>query len=103
MNMTSDIDFACRVFLKLVSEKDERLEIGSRIREKMKASIAKGEEPSGYRADWLRESALEIIRTLGSQAQKFNTTYSSDKISAQDMVDALATAMNLLIKKIKED
>lgn len=96
--MTQDIEFAHKVFTKIGDMIDQKLENGLRLREAMKAAIERGEPVDNYRADWLKATAIQIINTLHSSAEAFNQKFTEDRISLHDLMDALATAMNLVEK-----
>lgn len=100
--MQQDIDFAHKVFVKISESIDRKLENGLKLRESMRAAIDRGEIVDNYRADWLKATAVQIINTLHLSASNFNEKFTEDRISLHDLMDALATAMNL-VEKAAED
>jgi hypothetical protein len=62
----------------------------------MHQSLKDGKVPGGYRANWLKDSALLMIDVLGQIAKDFDTAHSDDKCSAADLLDILATAAGII-------
>lgn len=91
--------YVCRVLTSVLSTNEQKLEKGAERRDEVYAAIARGEVPEGYRADWLRDSAFEIIEYLKMLAADFNEQFPDDRASIQDMLDILATAMGHIKKK----
>lgn len=81
------------VFTTLVSKNNTDLATGVQRREDMLASLKRGEQPQGYRAEWIRESARRLIDELEQIAKDFNAKHPNDRCSAQDLMDVLATTM----------
>lgn len=93
---------ACEVLHRYLSKGENRLEHGARLRAAMFEAIKRGEKPTGYRAEWLRGTAMEIISTLEDCALEFNLNHPNDQISAMDLMDALATAMGILKREAQK-
>lgn len=87
---------ACEVLHRYLSRGEGRLERGVMLREAMFQAIKRGEKPTGYRAEWLRKTAMELIATMEDCALEFNLNHEDDQISAMDLMDVLATAMGVL-------
>lgn len=92
------IKFANEVLYNLLTTQKKRLENSVQKRNALMASIDRGETPTGYRADFLRESAQRILIELGAIARDFNAAHPDDRCTAQDFVDVLNTTI-LWIKK----
>jgi hypothetical protein len=75
----------------IVSDKTKAIQRGARDRERIAQTIARGEEPYGHRVDWIQEAAEAVNQALMIKAREFNDRYPGDRISVQDMLDALAT------------
>lgn len=73
-----------------------RLKRGLMRREQMRQIIEAGIEPTGPRADWLRQTANRLIQELGVAAEEFNAANPDDLISANDFVDAMTTAIGVI-------
>ena len=58
--------------------------------------LEQGGQPGGYRAQWLKDSAMVIIDTLGDLAQDFDDSHCDDRCSANDLFDIMATAIGIL-------
>ncbi len=58
----------------------------------MHAVLDQGEQPTGYRACWVRQSAAQVSELLGEIAEQFNSDYADDAATVGDMLDILATA-----------
>lgn len=48
--------------------------------------------PSGKGADWIADTAFQIIELLGKQADTYDANNPDDIITVADMIDVLATA-----------
>jgi len=79
--------------LQVVTDPGVKLRWGARLREEIRQQLSKGQTPTGYRVNWLRETGMELIDTLQRQAQTFNDRYRHDRISVSDMCDALTTTL----------
>ena len=64
----------------------------------MHQAVAEGKRPTGYRADWLRDSALRIVGVLGDIAAEFDEKHraDNDKCSLLDLLDLVCTANGML-------
>jgi hypothetical protein len=87
---------ACEVLHRYLSKGENRLEHGAQLRDAMFEAIKRGEKPTGYRAEWLRKTAMELIATMEDASLEFNLNHPDDQISAMDLMDVLATAMGVL-------
>lgn len=90
---------ASRILLKFVTDRESKLKYGLQRRAEMFALIAKGEEPKGYRPEWLKSAVSAVIKVLLSKAQEFNAKYPQDCISSKDFLDVLATALDRIKKQ----
>lgn len=89
---------------RVVVSEDIKLEWGARQRQLLREQIASGSKAPNYRAVWLRSTRDAVIDTIKKRSEVFNNTYKHDKISAQDMMDALTTTLNhfkLAMDKLK--
>jgi len=78
----------------------QRLANGARLRAEMMRQIERGEQPQpGYRARWLQESAVAIIRLLAERGEAFNSSYPDDACSVADHLDALFSARTMLLEQ----
>ncbi len=82
--------------LRVVTDSSTALSRGAADRARIAKINEAGGTPTGHRVDWLKETALKLNDTLMDQAFKFNEAYPSDRISVQDLGDALATIMGQL-------
>lgn len=87
------------IFVSLLNNRDVRLARGARLRQEMHEKFAKGERPTGYRADWIRGSATKILRELQKLGLDFNATHTDDQCSVNDLMDVLTTAIGHLKKR----
>jgi hypothetical protein len=83
---------ANRIILKFVTDKDAKLRYGARLRAMMQEAISRGEEPKGYRVDWILKTVTEMFAWLATKAAEFNAAHPQDAISADDFSDVLSTA-----------
>lgn len=93
-------EFVLKTMKKVLEMQAVRLQRGVRLRQELQDALRKGETPTGYRVGWLRDSGYEIISLLNKIAVKFDKEHTSDKASAQDLMDILSTAMHILKKAI---
>lgn len=90
------IEFASNVFESMHTSHVDRLAHGKARRKMIGDQIARGEKPTGYRVDWLADSAMKIIDALGQIAQDFDQKHHDDKASVSDLADILATALEIM-------
>ena len=93
-----DIQKTIDTFVQLTSQHANRLKRGTKLREKMHNAVAEGKRPTGYRAEWLRASAIKIVEVLGEIAEEFDEKHAADwdKSSILDLMDILSTANGML-------
>ena len=82
--------------LHITTDPGVKLRWGSRLREEIRLQLQKGQMPTGYRVDWLRNTRAALVETLQREAQAFNEKYRHDCISVSDLADALSTALHQL-------
>jgi len=99
--MDEDAKSASLVLLRFVTDKEAKLRYGAKLRASMQASISRGEEPSGYRVEWILQTVSDIFTWLGTRAAEFNAKHPQDRVSADDFSDILATASARLKKSRK--
>lgn len=87
-----------QTFQKVIQHNKDRLEFGLLDRERIKAQIENGERPTGYRVKAIMEGSSKIIELLSEISINFNQSHSKDRMSNQDFIDILLTA----IQKIKD-
>jgi len=83
---------ASRILLKFVSDKEAKLRYGAKLRVEMQATIGRGENPTGYRVEWILKTVTELFTWLGNKAAEFNSEHPQDAVSTDDFSDILATA-----------
>lgn len=91
-----ELEWAARVFLTLVTDTKAKLEHGAKLRQEMVEAFNKGQKPTGYRPQWIVQSARELVAHMATVAEKFNSDHPADQASALDLMDILLTAVNLL-------
>lgn len=90
-----ELEFSTKVFKAFAGEKTSRLANGARLREEIHAKIARGEEPHGYRVDWLEKEALALVTYMSEIARTFDLAHADDRCSVADLLDIMATAKAL--------
>jgi hypothetical protein len=98
--------FVSEVFKALVSKQSqktdsEKLSNGAKLRNEMYDQIKRGETPTGYRAEWVKDSARKVVNLLAEIAADFNKRFPEDRCSANDFIDILST-VKAWIKKAAE-
>lgn len=92
-------EWAIKVLFTLVTGKDaEALKHGAKLRNAMIEDLKAGKTPMGYRPQWIRTKARELVRTLSKIAGEFNDAHPLDQCSVMDLMDILSTATNMLSK-----
>ena len=94
MTESEKIEYATTAFQCLVNEKQSRLRRGLILRQAMHHQIERGEDPTGYRAEWLKATTRKVSQLLAEEAERFNKTYVNDMASVPDLLDVLATVTN---------
>lgn len=95
MTEAEKIEYAASAFEALVGSQQDRLSRGTILRQRMHAALKRGERPEGYRPEWIRECALELVHTLQAMSEEFDLEHPDDKASVGDLLDVLATTTNL--------
>jgi hypothetical protein len=79
-------------FVAMKNNVKARLKTGADERDKMAASIEKGETVKGYRMEFHVGTSKKLFELLATEARAFNLKYPEDRISVQDMLDVLLSA-----------
>ena len=91
---------ANEILLRFVTDVDAKLRYGAKMRQAIVDALDRGEDPKGYRWDFLNEASTGLFAWLAERAEEFDTAYPQDKISAQDLADILSLAQMKLKAKI---
>jgi hypothetical protein len=83
---------ANRILLRFVTDIEAKVRYGARMRQAMFDAMNRGEEPKGYRIDFINRTANQAIGWLAERAAEFNAKHPQDRISTDDFADILATA-----------
>ena len=94
--MDLEINRAVSVFVQIAANSKKRLVHGASLRAEMRKAMEEGRKPTGYRAEWLRESACILVHVLGDIAADFDAEHLDDRASITDLMDIVATAAGLL-------
>lgn len=100
---SSKVVFTVSILDQIVRSHKERLQRGVERRKEMFEAIKRGEDPSGPRPEWIKESALEVIELLKNQGAQFNADNPDDRASISDLLDVIATAQAMIKRSIKGD
>lgn len=84
------------ILIAAIGEPDP-LRAGIERREAIRNAV--GENPYPYRTDFIRDTAVAAIVTMGDRAEVFNQKYPGDSISAADLIDITLTALNMIVKQ----
>lgn len=82
---------ASRILLQFVTDKDAKVRYGKRQRDMMIEAVERGEQPKGYRIEWLDSTAQAIFQLLSEKGAEFNNQHPQDRVSTDDFDDALET------------
>lgn len=88
--------WAAEVLVAVVGSEGNRLETGLRRRQMIREAIERGERPTGYRVEWLRQASLAVVSKLKEIGQEFNARNPDDQASVADFLDILANASTYL-------
>lgn len=78
-----------------------RLQRGVLRRQQMADALARGEDlPESPRSRWLFDTASAILECTANCAKEFNDANPDDLISAQDIGDAVATALERIVMHV---
>jgi hypothetical protein len=91
------IEELCNSFSTLVTNNDKRQERAQKDRERLRAQAAAGEVPTGHRVEWIKETAIEMVKTLGEQCKIFDQKYQGDRATGDDCLSAAMTLVNLVL------
>lgn len=90
---------ANRILLRFVTDQEGKVRYGLRQRQAYFEAMERGEEPKGYRVEFVSQTANQIFSWLAERAQEFNRQYPQDRLSTEDFKDILATAHARLVAK----
>lgn len=93
---------AVDLFKRLREPHEKQLEYAYASRQRMIKEIEDGKRPSGYRYEFLANSADKVIDFLETIADEFNTIYTHDRCTLDDLIDIVAT-VKYRLKKAGED
>ncbi len=75
----------------------ERLAKGAQDRAAVQEQLQRGEMPTGYRAEWLRRSAMAVITVAAECGERLDVEHPEQAVSLADTLDVLATARRILL------
>jgi hypothetical protein len=87
---------AASILYRLVTENQKRLERGAFLRARMHKEIKSGIRPQGYRVEWIKHVAMEIIELLSDEGSSFNWIFGDDRVSVADFRDVICTVKGML-------
>jgi hypothetical protein len=96
LSPAEQIDYAKKVFETVAIDDQQRLKRGLQLREEMHAAIERGEDPKGYRVDWLQRTTSRVMQAITGSAEEFNALYHDDRISVADFADVLESVAHAL-------
>ena len=94
--IAKQIDYTVGVLTRLGWDDQTRLKTGLNLRKEMHAAQERGETPTGYRADWIKNTVKAIIHLLAESGDCFNLLHPDDKASLMDYGDILQTVQSNL-------
>jgi len=89
---TLEARYACDLLRTLAGTHEAALKRGLMRRTEMVKAMEKGESVSGYRSDWISQSADRVLQVLRECAKTLHEEHPDDRASALDLIDILATA-----------
>jgi len=80
----------------------ERLTKGAQDRAAVQEQLQRGETPTGYRAQWLRRSAMAVIKTVAECGEALDAEHPEQAVSLADTLDVLACARRILLASVPQ-
>jgi hypothetical protein len=71
-NKLLDLRQSANLLYNIILKNEKRMQTGIAERNRLKKQIAQNQRPSGYRADFLRDSAKRVINLLNECGRDFN-------------------------------
>lgn len=99
MPTPAEIQQVSDIYISMLRNTEVRRLRGAQLRDEMHEAVERGERPTGYRPDWVRQSAIRIVRELQHIGFDFNDNHQNDQCSVGDLIDILTTALSHLQKK----
>jgi len=87
------LKIAAQTLFRVVSSDAIKLRWGAAKRIYLGTELAEGREPIHYRIEWLRDCRDALLDTLIKQGERFNRTWKHDRVSVNDMKDAVLTLL----------
>lgn len=95
MELTDDqIAQTASILHHVVTDDKVKLAWGRMRRQQDKEVVKSGQDPKGYRADFLRSSIRAVNDTLMKCAEDFNKANPHDRVSVRDFLDILGNIYN---------
>lgn len=92
-----EIDDLCKAFEQVTATHEQRMEQSKKDVERVREQIARGESPTGYRVEWVRNTAVAMLKTLENQCEAFDMMHPNDRASATDCLNSVLTLANMLL------
>lgn len=94
MTQAEQITFTVQVFTNVKLNNRQRSLNAIRRREETQDLLDKGED--NYRTQWIRESVLRVVDTLGAIAEDFDRKHPDDRCTVRDWGDILMSTIRTL-------
>lgn len=94
-----DISWAIKIISRASKLQHLRLRRGLQRRARIAEALGNGEDPGGYRVEWLKNTASAVLEVIDIAKDKFNDEHIDDLVSRSDVVDVLTTAIGWVTQK----
>jgi hypothetical protein len=84
-------DLARTILHRFIVEHEQRQRYAKADRDRMHAMLERGENPTGHRAEWVRQSSTAVVEALLRVSQEYNLIYPYDIVLVGDLLDVLVT------------
>lgn len=92
-----EIDELCKAFEEATKQQEQRLEQAHKDTDRVRDQLDRGENPTGYRVEWIRNTAIEMLKALTKQCEYFDMHHPNDRASSTDCLNATLTLVNMLL------
>jgi hypothetical protein len=92
----AEVPYVIGTLTRMIRHERQRLATGLALRQYISQQLEAGNEVDHYRLDWLQKSMSRVIDTLAECARDFDREHLSDRASAHDLCDVLASALSAI-------
>jgi hypothetical protein len=91
-----------KIFLKTTGAIKARIQKGAEDRAASRQAVAEGKTPTGARTNFVRQTAVGVVKFLNKVANDFNEGQKELHVTMEDLVEALQVAKSFMNQKLKK-